>query len=284
MEQKANEFVAKVDVGCPTMEAVTNHLVGTVDVTPLNFGCRCWRLNTKINSMLTNHVLCDVDVRDLVGLMEELGVRNQWKEMNAKIRAELEGISAHVEEATKVLDANPPEYTFRRLACSHVMVGEPVAFIPEVVVVVPEVVEVVPEVVEEVVPEVVEVVVEEPELVFIAEPCIFVPETSVFVEAPEPCILALGELTLNEPAQPIECSLAELPWQQWHNRMNNEVASVQVEEIIPVKDQQVERRLFGEWDMLMEDVLEWHRRGLHRFHVRMCMCQHEVVNAHCHGQ
>merc|ERR1711981_964172 len=122
----SNKLVAEVDTGCPTMEAVTNHLVGTVNVAPLEFDCRCWRLNTKINAILDNSVLCDVDVRDLWSIMGELGVHHQWKEMNAQIRAELEGISKHVDAATKVLDANPPEFEHRRHFFTRWVAAEPV--------------------------------------------------------------------------------------------------------------------------------------------------------------
>lgn len=93
-----------------------------------------------------------------------------------------------------------------------------------------------------------------------------------------PCTVAAPQAqhvlsTVLEEPKHIRCSLSQLPWQKWNCRFNNEVANVNVDEIIPVKCQQVSRKLFGEWDQLMEDVVEWHRRGLHRFHVRMCMCQ-----------
>jgi len=245
MEQinmQSNTLVGDVNVGCPTLEAVTNHLVGAVDVTPFDFGCRYWRLNTKINSMLSNHVIADTDVRDLAYLMEELGMRHQWKEMNAKIRAELEGISKNVEAATKILDENPPPVTALPVVPAvpayrywqnrwftgprHFGFRESM-FVPQVV----------------------------------AAPVVAVPEVFTSVQ---PCVVKM-----EQPKRVMKLSVSELPWQQWHCKMNNEVANAQVGEIIPVRPQKVERRLFGEWDALMEDVLDWHRFGLHRYRLRL---------------
>lgn len=237
---KSNKLVADVNVGCPTLEAVTNHLVGAVDVTPFDFGCRYWRLNTKINSMLANHVICDTDVRDLAYCMEELGIRHQWKEMNAKIRAELEGIRKNVDTATEILDANPPAlpayryYQHRWFTGGHQLHQR--MFVPEVFAAHPMVV---------------------PE-VFTARA--FVPE----VYTAQPCVVKM-----EKPKKVMKLSVSELPWQQWHCRMNNEVADAQVKEIIPAAPQKVEKRLFGEWDALMEDVLDWHRFGLHRYRLRL---------------
>jgi hypothetical protein len=70
--------------------------------------------------------------------------------------------------------------------------------------------------------------------------------------------------------------LISMPWQQWNCKVNTQVANADVKEIIPVKKQVVVRRLFGEWDALMEDVAEWHRRGLYRYNVRLCMAPQTV--------
>lgn len=225
MEQKAtNKFIGNVDVGCRSLESISNHLVGAVNVghtfvgnnhlvgtvaTDFGFRSGYQRLNTKINSMLTNHVLCDVDVRDLVSIVDELGLRSHWKEMNAKIRAELEGISKHVAAATEVLDANPPAYQYRNVVLPG-YVSAP-----------------------------------------LAHSCTF---------------------KMEEAPKAIQFSLAELPWQKWNIKMNNDVAKAHVEEIIPVKEQKVVRKLFGECDALMEDVLAWHRMGFYRYNCRMSMC------------
>lgn len=262
----SNKLVAEVDTGCPTLEAVTNHLVGTVNVTPLQFGCRCWRLNTKINSILDNNVLCDVDVRDLYSIMQELGVRHQWKEMNAKIRAELEGISKHVDAATQVLDANPPEFKYRFnhytscIAQAATVATEETTTVEEPATPEPATPEAEPESVEEVVEE---EVVEE--------------------EVVEEDVAAEEEVTMVEEPKVISCTLNGLPWQRWHCQLNRDIANANVDAIIPPHLQTVECKLFGEWDQFMADVVEWHRRGLQRFHVRMCMCQYMPLT-HCHGQ
>merc|ERR1712000_361817 len=63
--------------------------------------------------------------------------------------------------------------------------------------------------------------------------------------------------------------LVSMPFAEWNSQVNPQVAKVNVSDIIPEKKQVVQRRLFGEWDALLEDVVEWHRFGLHRFNVRM---------------
>jgi len=230
-QMQSNKLVADVNTGCAAMEAISNHLVGAVDVTPFHAN-GYWRLNSKINSMLGNHVIYDTDVRDLAYIMEELGIRNQWKEMNAQIRAELEGISKHVDAATKVLDANPPAPEPMPIANRYWQNWWTGGHYRNLLV-----------------PQTVSMV---------ANPCVFKTTTVV------------------EPT-PVKLSVSAMPWQKWHCKMNNEVADAKVEEIIPAKPQKVERRLFGEWDALMEDVLDWHRFGLHRYQVRIGYCPNQYV-------
>jgi len=239
MEQtnmQSNKLVGEVNVGCPAMEAVTNHLVGAVDVTPFDFDGRYWRLNTKINSMLSNHIIADTDVRDLAYLMEELGIRHQWKEMNAKIRAELEGISKNVKTATEILDANPPPLPALPAVPASYRYWQNRWFTGP--------------------------------RHFGFRESMFVPEVFTAREVVVPEVRPLV-YKMEQPKKVMKLSVSELPWQQWHCKMNNEVADARVEEIIPVAPQKVERRLFGEWDALMEDVLDWHRFGLHRYRLRL---------------
>jgi len=274
--QHSNKLVAEVDTGCPTLEAVTNHLVGTVNVAPLEFGCRCWRLNTKINSMLDNNVLCDVDVRDLYSIMQELGVRHQWKEMNEKIRAELEGISKHVDAATQVLDANPPEFKYRWNHCTGWFV-QPATVVTEESTTVEEPATT-PEVTPKTEPESDQEVVEEE----VVEEDV-VEEEVVEEDVVEEDVAAEEEAPMVEEPKVISCTLNDLPWQRWHCQLNKDIANANVDTIIPTALQTVECKLFGEWDQFMADVVEWHRRGLQRFHVRMCMCQYMPLT-HCQGQ
>jgi len=319
-QQRTNQLLGEIDVGCPAQEAVTNHLVGAVDVCPLEFGY--WRLNTKINSMLSNPVLCDVDIRDLWVIMEELGIQDQWKEMNAKIRAELEGITKHVTEATKILDANPPpapEYKFVtapagyvngwsnyghgqmfRMTDRQMFVAEPAAAaaVAAETVVVQEAAPVVQEaaaVAETVVVE--QTVAAETEVAAAAST-----SAETKVEYMMPNMMPLGfnpgfNLGLAVPTfryeyEPVhhkevrfameKPELVSMPYTEWTCQTNKKVANANVSEIIPAAKQVITRRLFGEWDALMEDVVEWHKRGLNRFTVRMCMpemCRYRIVRS-----
>jgi len=281
---QTNKLVGEVDTGSPTLEAVTNHLVGTVDVTPIEFRYR-WnvegvrRLNTQINSMLDNNVLCDVDVRDLYSIMQELDIHHQWKEMNAKIRAQLEEISKHVDAATQVLDANPPELKPVELKPVYrwnqswfgpryvpgflpgFVLAQPATVATEETTTVEE-----PATVPEVTPETESVSVQdavEEEAVIEEE---IVEEEEVAVEEDVP---AKEEAPIVEEPKVISCTLTEVPWQRWHCQLNRDVANANVDTIIPITLQRVERHLFGDWDEFLADVLDWHRRGLQRYHVRI---------------
>ena len=247
MERHTNTLVGQVNIGTPVMESVTNHLVGTVEVNPMNIDCRCYVLNNKINTMLSSNVLLDTDVRDLWTIMGELGIRDQWKEMNAKIRAELEGISKHVEEATKILDANPPELKWRSYTAGMVLPATAVATaVPATVTTVPA---------------------------FGYSTATLVPGHEQFVRY-APFVHEEKRWGLEKP------KLVSMPWQQWNCEVNAQVANANVNELIPVKKQVVVRRLFGEWDAMMADVAEWHARGLNRFNVRLCMAPSAVQYVH----
>ena len=374
MECHANTLLGNVNIGTPTMESVTNHLVGTVDVDPMTIQCRCYVLNNKVNTMLSSHVLLDTDVRDLWTIMGELGIRDQWKEMNAKIRAELEGISQNVGEATKVLDANPPDMKWvnQHYGCGTNFVFAPVVMENEVAVAQESVAqesvqETVQEAVQETVQESVEVTTEvgAEEKASLATEATVVGQTDfsyihpmfatstavpVFQTVPivqttpmfETVAMASEEVKQEEvtvgttasaeteatavgqtdfsyvhpmfaTAVPVIRSvpvmetvttvpvtnsssveykpvfhkevrwgldkpqLLSMPFQEWTERTNKNVAKVSVNEIIPETKQVVERRLFGEWDALMEDVVEWHKRGLQRYNVRMNYCVCPVI-------
>jgi hypothetical protein len=190
------------------MEFVNAH-IGSVNMpTPVMFE----RLNTKINTMLGSHILYDSDVRDLYVMMEEFGLRDQWKEMNAKIRAELEGITKHVEEANKILEANPPEPEFRLVHAGRY--AAPVAW---------------------------------------ANYATLPQQWATRYTAVEEKPVRFG---LEKP------ELVSMPWAQWNIAVNRNVADANVKDIIPEKKQVIVRRMFGEWDALMEDVAAWHQWGL----------------------
>lgn len=221
------------------MEFVQNADIASVNVSPFQWNARWNLLNTKINTILGSHILYDTDVRDMWTIMGELGIRDQWKEMNAKIRAELEGISKHVEEATKVLDANPPEFKWRSYTGGLAVVpGAAFATaVPATMTTVPA---------------------------FGYSTATLVPGHEQFLRY-APVVHEDKRFGLEKP------KLVSMPWQQWNCEVNTQVASVNVKELIPVKKQVVVRRLFGEWDAMMADVAEWHMRGLNRFNVRLCM-------------
>jgi len=227
MESQQQQFV---NFNGFNMMELQNANIASVDFSPLEFGSRWVVLNNKINNILGSHVLYDTDVRDLYTIMTELGIRDQWKEMNAKIRAELEGISKHVEEATKVLDANPPELQWRSYTAPVAVAAAPVAVMPN----------------------------------FGFYTQAVAPSVEQVVRY-EPVVHEEKRFGLDKP------KLISMPWQQWNCEVNTQVANANVKDIIPIKKQVVVRRLFGEWDSLMEDVAEWHRRGLYRYNVRLCM-------------
>jgi hypothetical protein len=224
-----------VNVASLNFVPLENAHIASVNLSPLEFGSRWHILNTKINSILGNHVLYDTDVRDLYTIMGELGIRDQWKEMNAKIRAELEGITKHVEEATKILDANPPQLEWRSYTAPVALAAAPVAVMPS-----------------------------------FGFSSAMVAPTVEHMYRYEPVVFEEKRWGLEKP------ELISMPWQQWNCQVNTQVANADVKEIIPVKKQVVVRRLFGEWDALMEDVAEWHRRGLYRYNVRLCMAPQTV--------
>jgi len=197
------------------MECVNNSYVGAVNLEPFE------RLNEKINAMLGSHILYDTDVRDLVFIMEEAGLRNQWKEMNAKIRVELEAITKRVEEATKILDANPPEPEYRLV---HHGAWTNYTW---------------------------------PNFNYCARNLVPAHERYTPVQPKQ------VRFALEKPA------LVSMPWAAWNCQVNTSVANANVKEIIPPKKQVIERRLFGEWDAMLEDVIEWHKRGLYRYNVRL---------------
>lgn len=254
-------------------ESTKNYVVADTSVLeiipppppPAEYLCRCRRLNSKLNAMLSNNVLCDVDVRDLYGLMDEIGVRHQWKEMNAQIHKELEAIGQHVDQSRKILSENPPP---QRFWCHRPFFGCEAAAAAA------------PAEAEKPAEE--EIVVEQTvEEEVVQEESVQVEETKVEVEVEtkvETKVETEVELKTEEVRAP--CCLSQLAWRRWDYMLNSDVASHSVEEIIPLSpaDIKIERRLckeweVSEWDRLMEDVVAWHRLGLHRFHVRMCMCQ-----------
>merc|ERR1712176_370473 len=108
MEQKMTfNFVhPNVNMVCPsTLEAVNNHFVANTDIelvhgTPEKTYEVTWKwnkVNAKLSEMFRGQYLYDVDVRDLYTMIEEMDLHKQWSEMNAKVRAQLDEISAKVE-------------------------------------------------------------------------------------------------------------------------------------------------------------------------------------------
>jgi len=248
-----NHLVANTSCSQVDIEAAANHYVANVDVQDLLPACPCRPLNVKLNTMLGSRVLYDMDIMDLVGLLEEMGVRNQWKLMNARIVKELEGISQHVEESVKILGENPPPYVSWRNR-------EPTRFDEAVITEARQVIE------EQLAQEVV-VAEKEAQEEVVVEQAVAEPE-----EVKE-------EVVVKEEERPIFCSLRQWPWGRWNYWYNHEVANHRVDEIRPqlleaqVRTADLGSASFGTWDNLMDDVIAWHKRGLNRFHVRMCLCQ-----------
>lgn len=257
MEQKQatveNHLVANTSCSQAEFEAIANHYVANVDVDEL-IPTTYYRLlpttAVKLNTMLGNRFVCNMDIMDLMGLLDEIGVRNQWKQMNAKISKELEGISQRVEESFKVLGENPPPPVWwHRRGTAAFAVDEAV---------------------------VAQAVTADAEAAVEAEQQVAQEEVAEEVVAePEPIVV-------KEEGNPVYLSLSHLPWGRWNYWYNHEVANHKVDEIKPqvlaaeVRSADLSGKAsYGTWDNLMDDVVAWHKRGLHKFHVRMCICQSE---------
>jgi len=241
-----------VNLACPsTLEAVNNHFVANTDIqlvhaadTTIEVKYGWNQLNAKLREMMARQTLYDVDVRDLYVMIDQLGMRNQWCEMNDKIRADLEEISLKVEASKKMLDENPPEMKAwgQRFHGFH-HYGYPMMF--------PLMAKAVAE--------------QEPEPEPIVEPePVVEPEPT-----PEPEPVEEEKMTFYR--------LSRLPWARWGHFWNHDVANANVSEVIPMHSRylQFERKMSDgswneQWNKLMEDVMQWHKWGVHRFNIRVC--------------